>query len=123
MEQGGPSPPDLRGELQVLRAPLHGFVPDLVAVLVEDQLGVGWRREPQALRQLALELARSPAGIAEGDQTLHRPAVVGDVAQNLAARRHGHVAVEVEGAAGAVIAAVEDKSEFRLHWSAHEDAY
>src|SRR5262245_255810 len=65
----------LPSRLKVLRAAFHGIVPDLVAVLVEDELGVLRRREPEPVGELALELARRPAGVAECDQALARAAM------------------------------------------------
>src|SRR5262245_23495231 len=82
---------------KVLRPAFHGIVPDLVAVLVEHQLGVLRRREPEAMGELALELARRPAGVAECDQALARAAMVADVAQDLVARRHRDAAVDDGG--------------------------
>src|SRR5215469_10862348 len=64
---------------KVLRPAFHGIVPDLVAVLVEHQLGVLRRRKPEPVGELALELARRPAGVAECDQALARAAVIADV--------------------------------------------
>src|SRR5262249_22303106 len=102
---------------------LHGIVPAFVAVLVEDALGVLRRREPERVGELALELARPPAGVAECDQALARAAMVGDVAQDLAARRHRDAAVDVDGVGAMVFGAVDHKADLGLHRTAGEDAH
>src|SRR5262247_2274168 len=61
---------------QILGARREGQVPHLVALLVEDQLRVGRRRDPGAALELAFELARAPAGIAEGHEAFLRTAAV-----------------------------------------------
>src|SRR5262249_13355230 len=96
---------------KVLGPALHGGVPDLVAVRVEHQLGVLRGREPEAVRELALELARPPAGVAECDQALARAAMVGNVAQDLAARRHRDAAVDVDGVGAMVFGAVHHEAD------------
>src|SRR5215813_10359472 len=108
---------------EVLRPALHGVVPDLVAVLVEHQLGVLRRREPEPVGELALELARRPAGVAECDQALARAAMVADVAQDLAARRHRDAAVDVDGVGAMVFGAVDHKADIGLYRTAGEDAH
>lgn len=55
---------------EILRPVRHRVVPDLVAILVENQLAVGCSREPGALRELALELTGRPARVAERHQQL-----------------------------------------------------
>jgi len=72
--------------------------------------------------ELALELTRRPAGVAERDKALVGAALVADVAQDLAARCHGDVAVDVEGVGAMIVGAVEDKADVRLHWAPGEDA-
>src|SRR5262249_52770406 len=96
---------------KVLRPALHGIVPDLVPVLVEDELGVWWRREPEAVGKLALELARRPAGVAECDEAFARAAMVADVAQDLEARRHRDAAIDVDGVGAMVFGAVDHKAD------------
>src|SRR5262249_60077685 len=96
---------------------------DLVAVLVEDELGVLRCREPEAVRELALELARPPAGVAECDQALARAAMVADVAQDLAARRHRDAAVDVDGVGAMGFGAVHHEADLWLHRTARAGAY
>src|SRR5262249_21396527 len=108
---------------KVLRPPFHGIIPDLVAILVEHQLGVLRRREPEPVGELALELARRPAGVAECDQALARTAMVADVAQDLVARRHRDAAVDVDGAGAMVFGAVDHKADIGLYRTAGEDAH
>ena len=62
------------------------MIPDLVAVVIEDEVCVLRRREPETMGELALELTRRPAGVAERDEALVGAALVADVAQDLAAR-------------------------------------
>src|SRR5258707_12154106 len=100
---------------KVLRPALHGVVPDLVAVLVEDELGVMRRREPEAVRKLALELARRPAGVAECDEALAGAVMVADVAQDLEARRHRPAAVDVDGVGPMLLRPVDHKADLGLH--------
>src|SRR5262245_39084357 len=73
--------------LKILDAQRIDDVPELAAILVEDQLAVGGRGGPRAPRDLALELPRCPAGIAEHDQALLRPLAGADVFQDIEA--HG----------------------------------
>src|SRR5262249_37413152 len=61
-------------ESQVLGARREGGLPHLVALLVEDQPRVGRCRDPGAALELAFELARAPAGIAEGHEAFLRTA-------------------------------------------------
>jgi hypothetical protein len=63
----------------MLGAMLPGIFPDIVLVLVENERRVGLRDPPSALFDLMFELARSPAGIAEGDEDLCWPSLVADV--------------------------------------------
>src|SRR5215467_5503147 len=58
--------------LKILDAQRIDDIPELAAVLVEDQLAVGGNRGPRPARDLALELPRCPARVAEHDQTLLR---------------------------------------------------
>src|SRR5215472_8545246 len=115
-------PHSLRGS-KVLRPAFHGVVPDLVAVFVEDELGVLRRREPEAVGKLALELARRPAGVAECDEALARAAMVADVAQDLEARRHRDAAVDVDGVGAMVFGTMDHEADLGLHWTAAEDAH
>src|SRR5262245_21465282 len=82
---------------EFLRPARYRVLPHSLPVLLEDELGVRWRGEPDALRQLALELPGSPAGVAECHQALFRASVHGDVAQDLAARRHRQLGVDRHG--------------------------
>src|SRR4029077_655791 len=112
-----------RPRSKVLRPAFHGVIPDLIAILVEDELGVLRRREPEAVGKLALELARRPAGIAECDEALARAAMVADVAQDLEARRPRDAAVDVDGVGAMVFGAVDHKADLGLHRTAGEDAH
>src|SRR5262245_15685416 len=82
--------------LQILRAERGGLVPHLLPLLVEHQGGIGRRDHPGATRHLALELARSPARIAEHDHALGRSLAARDIAHDLAAGGHGELAVDLE---------------------------
>src|SRR5262249_61712899 len=108
---------------KVLRPAFHGIVPDLVAVLVEHQLGVLRRREPEPVGEFALELPRRPAGVAECDQALVRAAMVADIAQDLAARRHRDAAVDVDGVGAMIFSAVNHKADLGLYRTAGDDAH
>ena len=56
-----------------------GVFPDIVLVLVEDEGRFGLGNPPGVLFDLMLELARSPAGVAEGDEDLCWPSLDADV--------------------------------------------
>src|SRR5262249_50000240 len=99
------------------------MIPDLVAVVVEDEASVRRRREPKPLRKLALELARRPAGIAEGDQAVAGPALVADVAKDLGAGGHGEAAVDVERVGTMIIGAVDHKADAGLDGAARENPH
>ena len=73
--------------LEFAGAARHCLVPQLVAVIVEDKLWLFGGGEPVVARQLVLELAGSPAGIAESKNALLGALVVPDVEQNLPARQ------------------------------------
>src|SRR5215471_18869713 len=92
----------------------HGVVPQLLAILVKDQLGVLGCGEPVAPGELAFQLARSPAGIAEREEALFRTPVAADVAQDLSARRHRHASVDRQGLLAPIFGTVHDKTQFRL---------
>src|SRR5262245_22335108 len=98
------------------------MIPDLVAVVVKDEASVLRRREPKPLGELALELARRPAGIAECDEALGRAALVADVAQDLAARGHGEAAVDVERVRATIVGAVHHKADIGLDGTASQRA-
>src|SRR6516164_8780401 len=91
-------------------------------VVVEDQLGFFGRGEPVMAGQFAFELARSPARVAKRKKALLGAAVVTDVAQDLTARRHRHMSVDLDGLVAPVFGAVHDKAELRLDRTAGEYA-
>jgi hypothetical protein len=51
---------------QILRAPLHRLVIDLIAVFLEQEVDAVGPRELGAQRQFAVKLAGRPARIAKG---------------------------------------------------------
>ena len=108
--------------LKILHALREGGVPDFFPVLVENQPRFSRRDRPVTTRELALELAGSPARIAECDQALLRTVAVADVVQDFAARRHGDAPVDVDGSGPMVIAAVNDEAHFGLDRTAGKDA-
>src|SRR5262245_17874108 len=108
---------------KVLGTALHGVIPELVAVVSEDEVCVLRCGEPETMGELTLELTRRPAGVAEGDEALAGAALVAHVAQDLAARGHGDAAVDVDGVGAMIIGAMEDKADVRLHRAAGEEAH
>src|SRR5262249_12498088 len=92
---------------EVLGSPLHGMVPDVIAIVVEDDLGIYWRHEPGVAREFALQLIGSPSGIAKGNETLARTAIVPDGAQDLGMRRHRHAPVDIDRFRSAIIGTVD----------------
>src|SRR5260370_22363942 len=115
--------PTLRLWLQFPSAARHCILPQVVAVVVEDELRLFGSGEPVVTRQLALELAGSPAGIAEREEALLGTLTMADVEEDLTARGHCHAAIDIDGLGAPIFGAVEDKAEFRLHWAAGEDAH
>src|SRR5262249_52331778 len=107
---------------EVQRAPGERGVPDLLPVLVEHELGVSWRENPVAPRELALELARRPTRIAECNQALLRTFGIADVAQYVAPRGHGDAGADGEGRRPVIVGAVNDEADLGLHRTAGEDA-
>src|SRR5580704_12074707 len=105
---------------EILRAPFHGVVPELVAVMVEHEVGISRYREPEALVELALQLAGSPARISEGDEHLCRTLMMGDVAQNLGAVGHREASIDLHGIGAATVERVKHKAELGLHRTAGE---
>src|SRR5271156_718821 len=95
--RGAPSGRRLRQHSEMLGAALPGVVPDLVPVLVEDQRRIGLRNSPGPQFDLAFELARSPAGVAEGHEDFGRPFLGANVPQYIEARRHGNPIVYSDG--------------------------
>src|SRR5262245_6632983 len=108
---------------EFLRPARYRVLPHSLPVLLEDELGVRWRGEPDALRQLALELPGSPAGVAECHQALFRASVHGDVAQDLAARRHRQLGVDRHGIGTAIFGAMDHEAAIGLDWTAGEKAH
>src|ERR1700681_2102441 len=100
----------------------HGVVPELVPVLVEDQLAVSGGREPGSLPELGLELAGSPTRIAERHQHLLRSMPARDVAQYFAARRHGDATIDLDRLGPMIIRAVDHKADRRLDRTAGKNA-
>ena len=58
-----------RAQSEMVRC-FHRLVPQLVAIDIEYQIRILRHREPAAECQFAFELARSPTGVAERDETL-----------------------------------------------------
>src|SRR5262245_39904337 len=108
--------------LQILDALGVGAVPDFLAIQIEDDFGIGRRDDPVAAGQFALELAWSPARVAERDQTPARTLAVVDVAQQVAARRDGGAFVDVERSGAVIVGAVNDKTRLGLDRTAGKDA-
>src|SRR5450755_1874653 len=78
-------------------AALRRLVPQPVAIDVEHKLWIFRYREPPTGRQLALELARTPAGVTERNETLPRTFVVADVAQHLGIGGHRDMTIDGDG--------------------------
>src|SRR5208282_2127919 len=99
----------------MLGASFPGDVPDIVPVLVEDEGRVGLGGRPGALFDLVLELSRFPAGVAEGDEDLRRPSLVGDVPQDRDVRRDRKAIRDGDGLRPTVIGTVDYEADLRLH--------
>src|SRR6266581_4795720 len=115
-----PSVATIAAALKILDAQRIDDVPELFAVLVEDQLAVGRRRRPRTARDLALELARTPAGVAKHDQALLRALAGTDVAQDVEIHGDRHVAVDAKRLRAHIVGAVNDEAELGLHRAACE---
>ncbi len=110
-------------QLNVARAARHGAVPDLVAVLIEDQPQVRGRGVPGIHLEFVFQLARSPTGIAKRHDRFVRPFVSGNVAQHLAARCHREAPVDAYRFGTLVFGAVQDEAALRLDRAARENAH
>src|SRR5262245_10083989 len=108
---------------EFLRPARYRVLPHSLPVLLEDELGVRRRGEPDALRELALELPGSPSGVAECHQALFRASVHGDVAQDLAARRHRQLGVDRHGISTAIFGAGDHEAALGLDRAAGEKAH
>src|SRR5215471_754446 len=109
--------------LEILGAMGVGQVPQALPVLVENQLWLCGRDEPGTKPDFVLKLTGPPARIAERNKTLRRALVVADVEENLAARGHGHAPIDVDGARATIVGRMHDEADFRLDWTAGEDAH
>ena len=87
------------------------------------RFGILRHREPAAECQFAFELARSPTGVAERDETLSGASMVTDVAQHLGIGCHRHAAIDIDGAGTMVVGTVHDEAGLRLHRPAGEQAH
>src|SRR5690606_29988537 len=69
----------------------------LVDRRLEDDVGTGRHGEPRVARDLFLELARPPAGVAERHQHPLRPAAAGDGLEHVLRRREAELAADRDG--------------------------
>ena len=99
----------------------EGALPTFVGGRVEQQRIVRRRVEPAMPRHLAVELARSPAGIAQRDQPARRPPAFRDRAQRIQRRRQGPAPGDVDRVHPAPVAAVQHEAAPRLHRAAAMD--
>jgi hypothetical protein len=99
-----------------------GVLPHLVAIVVEHNAGILRRRVPDVVGKFTLKLTRNPAGISERDKAFRRARLVGDVAQHLGARRHGHVSTHSDGFGAMIIGAVDHEADLGLDRTAQKDA-
>src|SRR5262245_22295051 len=109
--------------LEILAAQRIDDVPQLLAVLVEDQLAVSRHRGPRSARNLAFELALCPARIAEHDHTFLRALADADVAQDFAIHGHRNVTISIKRLRGVIVGAVNDEAELGLHRAAREQTH
>src|SRR5690606_6411564 len=86
---------------------------------VEDDRRVGGNHQPGVVRQLPLQLAGAPAGVAEGDIAVPGALVAGDVEDDVLGRGDGDVRGDLQGGlpvAGGVL--VEHEAPLPLHRTA-----
>src|SRR5208282_161810 len=107
----------------MLGAMLPGVIPEILPVLIENQVRIGLRGPPCALLDFTFELVRFPAGVAEGHEDFDWPLLFADIPQNLDARCHRKAIIDGDGLRPMVIGAVHDEAEFRLDRAARENAY
>ena len=74
----------------------EGALPFALELGVEHDRIVGGGVQPAVLLELAVELARSPAGIAERQQALARPLATADGAQDLERCGEGEIVADGE---------------------------
>ena len=72
-------------------------------LVVEDQLVVGRHAQPGVGLDLRVELARAPAGIAEGEQAALRALAGGDVAQDVERRGEADGIADIERGVVAIV--------------------
>src|SRR5262245_17790822 len=113
----------MKDPLEILAAQRIDDVPELLAVLVEDQLVLGRHRGPRSARNLAFELARCPARIAKQDHALLRALADADVAQDLPIHGHRHATIDVKRLCRVIVRTVNDEAELGLHRAAREQAH
>jgi len=99
---------------KILCSPPHGVLPDLVAVVIEYKRWILGCREPGVAREFCLQLARTPPGITESNQTFQRAALACDIAKNIDACSHRHAPVDVEGLGAVIFSAVDDEASLGL---------
>ena len=61
----------------------EGAPPFRIVPAIEQQCLIGWNGQPGILLNFLVELARSPAGIAQGEDALARAATLGDDLQQV----------------------------------------
>src|SRR5262249_15254875 len=98
---------------KVLGAPLHRVFPDIVAIIVEDDLRVYWRYEPSIAREFTFQLIRAPSGIAESNETLARTLVVANGTQDVGARRHRDSPIDIDRFDPPIVRTMDHESKFR----------
>ena len=86
-----------------------------VVVQTEYQVAVGGHQKPAIVLQLLVELAGSPAGIAQGEHALCRPLAGGDHPQDVDGRGERDVVVDEQGEVLSVVGAVQDEAAAGIH--------
>ena len=107
----------------ILGATLPGDIPNIVPVLVEDEGRVGLGDPPGALFDLMLELVRSPASVAEGEEDLCWPFLLPMSRKIAMLEVIERRSVMRDGLRPTVIGTVDHEAEFRLDRAAREDAH
>ena len=104
-------------ELAQRAAPLR------VVVAVEHDGLVGRHRQPRILLDLGIELARSPAGIAQRQQTLARSVALGDRLQHVEAGGQRHRVVDAQAALAGPVRGVQHEAARVVHRAAGAQPY
>src|SRR5713101_169450 len=92
----------------------EGALPFAIDLAVEEDFLVGGNMQPAILLQFTVELVRSPAGIAEGEQAPARSLAAPDGAQDLERRREREIVADDERFRFRIVRRMQNKTAARF---------